>query len=218
MSQELDALLDRALADRALSRDERRALVARLVQGRSDPRTVRDRAFASVARRLGPEARSFLEWLEDVVELTADPRFLAEVHESPSEEAWQRIVELVGAAQDRIDVCVFTITDDRISSALFHAHRRGVVVRIVSDDEKSDEPGSDVRRLMQSGLSVRLDASVHHMHHKFALFDGATVLSGSYNWTRAAAEANQDNFLVTDEPRIVRGYQAIFDRAWERAR
>lgn len=214
MSQELDALLDRALVDRALSRDERRAIVARLVEGRSDPRTVRDRAFALVARRLGPEGASFLEWLEDVVELTADPRFLAEVHESPSDEAWQRIVDLVAGAQQRIDVCVFTITDDRISSALFHAHRRGVAVRIVSDDEKSSEPGSDVRRLMQGGVAVRLDASVHHMHHKFALFDGATVLSGSYNWTRAAAEANQDNFLVTDEPRIVRGYQTIFDRLW----
>lgn len=214
MTTELDGLLERALRDRTLSGEERRALLSRLP--REGGRAVRDRAFALAAAELGEGSAAVLRWLEDVVEVTASP--LAEVHESPSDEAWQRIVDLIVRVERTLDVCVFTITDDRISSELWRAHRRGVAVRVVSDDEKSTEPGSDIRRLREGGVPVRLDVSVHHMHHKFALFDGREVLSGSYNWTRAAAESNQDNFLITDEPKIVRGYQRIFDRTWGAAR
>jgi mitochondrial cardiolipin hydrolase len=220
VTTDLDALLDRALSDRALSRQERRELAAPLVDDPQKKRVLRERAFAHVARRLGPDAKAYLEWLEDVVELTTESASstTTEVHESPSESSWQRIAELCEGARRAIDVCVFTITDDRISGELFRAHRRGVAVRIVSDDEKSTEPGSDIRRLKEAGVPVRLDVSIHHMHHKFALFDERTLLTGSYNWTRAAAESNQDNFLVSSDAQLVRGYQAIFLRMWGAAR
>ena len=52
-------------------------------------------------------------------------------------------------------------------------------------------------------MAVRVDRSPYHMHHKFAILDAATLLTGSYNWTRGAARDNEENLIVTDEPRIV---------------
>ncbi len=40
-----------------------------------------------------------------------------------------------------------------------------------------------------------------HMHHKFALFDGGRLLTGSYNWTRGAAETNYENVIDTTDPK-----------------
>jgi mitochondrial cardiolipin hydrolase len=54
------------------------------------------------------------------------------------------------------------------------------------------------------------------MHHKFAVFDARTLLTGSYNWTRSADEYNKDNFLVTDDPHLVQAFSATFDRLWAR--
>jgi cardiolipin hydrolase len=101
------------------------------------------------------------------------------------------LAELLAEAAGRVDICVFTITDDRVADQILAAHRRGVAVRIISDDEKAFDEGSDIDRLRHAGVPVRVDSSVHHMHHKFALFDGRRLLTGSYNWTRAAARDNQ---------------------------
>ena len=51
-------------------------------------------------------------------------------------------------------------------------------------------------RLARSGIAVAFDSSPHHMHHKFAIFDLTRLLTGSYNWTRSAAESNEEEFDI----------------------
>lgn len=87
-------------------------------------------------------------------------------------------------------------------------------MRIITDDEKSFDRGSDVQRLREAGVPVRVDGSEHHMHHKFALFDRVDLLTGSYNWTRSAANFNQENVVVTRDPRLVSAFSSMFDDLW----
>ena len=63
-------------------------------------------------------------------------------------------------------------------------------VRVLSDAEKSQDRGSDIRALEQVGIPVVLDDGPAHMHHKFAVFDSSRVLTGSFNWTRSATREN----------------------------
>jgi cardiolipin hydrolase len=109
---------------------------------------------------------------------------------------------------------VFTITDDRIASAILDAHRRGVAVRVVSDNDKAGDQGSDIERLLAAGIPVRLDRTEYHMHHKFAVFDNERLLTGSFNWTRGATDFNEENLIVTDDPRVVRPFAARFEKLW----
>ena len=82
-----------------------------------------------------------------------------------------KITEMFGTARASVDVCVFTITDNRIVDAMERAHRRNVQVRVISDDDKAMDAGSDIDRLERMGIPVRVDRSEHHMHLKFAIFD-----------------------------------------------
>ena len=163
---------------------------------------------------------SVLNWLEKIVKLltplaaTIQQLDIAEACFTPQHDGAARIARLFGEAKQSVEVCVFTITDDRITSAMLAAHRRSVQVRVITDNEKRLDPGSDIERLIQSGLAVRQDNTEFHMHHKFAAFDQRVLLTGSYNWTRAAALHNEENFVLTSEVRLVRPFLALFEQLW----
>lgn len=215
--------LRQTLGDLKLSRSERRALAAVLGDPPAEPALLaqyRGLAF-DVAREAaagGARPADLLDWLEDVVKLLqagGGSAARAEASFSPGEDCLRQICGLFRLARRSVDACVFTITDNRIADAILDAHRRGVIVRIVTDNEKSFDAGSDIQSLAAAGVSVRIDVSEFHMHHKFALFDGQTLLTGSYNWTRSAAEVNEENVVVLDDARVVRQFQAVFDGLWE---
>lgn len=48
----------------------------------------------------------------------------------------RRLLQFLGSARSTIDVCVFTITCDEIAEALLAAQKRGVRVRIISDNDQ----------------------------------------------------------------------------------
>lgn len=220
---EIDAVLSATLEDRRLTRTEKQALRAVLDDRRAGEAVLtlfRSRAFELARSSVtDPRAREVISWLEDAVQALQPPRASeagsrVEAHFSPGEAPLNAILRLVQEARGSIDVCVFTITDDRITRALLEAWRRGVRLRVVSDDDKALDGGSDLHRLADAGVPVRLDHPEAHMHHKFAVFDRLRLLTGSYNWTRAAAETNRENVLVSDDSRLVQPFCRAFDDVW----
>jgi len=221
---EIDDILRQTLDDRRLSRTEKRALkevFADLELDDENRTYLRHRVF-TLAREVisHPDAKATLEWAEDVVKLIQMPKqardpTIAEVHFSPGDECRIALLRLLRAATESADICVFTITDDRLAEAVLDAHQRGTAVRIITDNDKAEDRGSDAYRLSKAGVRVRVDLSEHHMHHKFAVFDRATLVTGSYNWTRSAAEHNRENLIVTDDPNFTGPYQKNFDKFWD---
>jgi phosphatidylserine/phosphatidylglycerophosphate/cardiolipin synthase-like enzyme len=220
--QEFEVELRKTLEDQRLSRGERKALQQLVAGADTDHIAVlRSIAFKVARGELGDEKRTrqVMTWLEEVVKVLvgasaddAAPDSAALF--SPGEAPLRRIVGLLGAAQNTADICVFTITDDRIAQGILDCHRRGVAVRIISDNDKSFDRGSDVQRLHEAGIKVRIDFSEAHMHHKFAVFDSRTLLTGSYNWTRSAAEYNHENVVVTNDTRLAGAFSDAFERIW----
>ncbi len=221
MVDRIDGHLRETLDDRRLSRREKKALRALVGPEAHERSAWHQRAFALAreAMTAHPEDQAaILEWLDDVTRLLVQPpdaaASVSEVLFSPGIACRRRLGELLREARDGVDICVFTITDDRLAGPIVAAHRRGVRVRIIGDDDKAHDAGSDMHRLRDAGVPVRFDRSPHHMHHKFALFDGQRVATGSYNWTRSAADHNRENMVVTDEPTVVRAYHAAFEDLW----
>jgi len=218
---QIDQTLRLTWEDERFTRSERRELRELLGEKQitdEERQFWRHRAFALATEQLSEtDPRRVVEWLESVIKaLQAPPVSLPYVESSfsPGDTCRMRIIHYLTQAKKTVDICVFTITDDRITAAIIDAHRRGVPVRVISDNDKSEDRGSDVESMTRAGVQVRLDRSPHHMHHKYAIFDGQFLLNGSFNWTRSASRHNAENILVTDERRLVRSFSAHFDRSW----
>ena len=221
---EIDEILMRTLDDLRLSRSERQVLTALLAEQRDAPDLLayfRHRAFEMARRQLpGSTPDKVLTWLEEVNKALAQAQgpdevpALAEAHFSPGDRCRRRISALLDQARRGVDICVFTITDDHITRAILRAHQRGVKVRIISDDDKAQDRSSDVQELEGAGVEVRLDRTEAHMHHKFAIFDGAFLVTGSYNWTRSAARSNEENLIVSNNRCLIRDFSGEFEQLW----
>jgi phosphatidylserine/phosphatidylglycerophosphate/cardiolipin synthase-like enzyme len=218
-----DTLLRTTLADRRLSGGERDALLAVLADLRPDDNrraALRHEVFDLARQELITEdGKLVLGWVEGVMKAlvapaSAAPSIHSEAYFSPGDDCVARIVRLFAEARSSADVCVFTITDDRLADALLAAHRRGLAVRVITDNDKANDLGSDIARIAAAGVPVRIDRTPFHMHHKFALFDGRRLLNGSYNWTRGAARDNQENVVITDDPALAAGFTAAFEALW----
>ena len=220
----LEEALSETAEDWLLTRRERADLKTLLRQAQPsdhDLAYLRNAAFKIAHAKLPPgEARDVLHWLEGTIKTLLPqgvPQLpLAEAHFSPGEACRRRIRECLDGSYGDLDICVFTITDDHISDAILRAHRRGVTVRVITDNDKSEDLGSDIVRLEEAGIQVRVDQTDDHMHHKFVVVDRKTLVTGSYNWTRSAFLSNQENIAVTGDARLVAAFRREFERLWER--
>jgi mitochondrial cardiolipin hydrolase len=217
--------LARTLEDARLSDDEKRAIVA-AVRDATPPedglRQLRNRAFTMARAKTADAAQlELLQWLEGVVRSldaarapAGEPRQSACF--SPGDDCLSTIRSHLRDARRSVDLCVFTISDDRITAEILAAHARGVRLRLLTDNEKEHDAGSDIARLRGAGIATVVDRTAAHMHHKFAIIDGARLLNGSYNWTRSASDVNEENLVVSHDPRLVAAFQRQFDRLWDR--
>lgn len=224
--EQIDELLKRTLSDFRLSRGEKR-IVADLAEEAEraglDLDFLRHRAFALAQEELrDPQSKQVVEWLEDVIKVlrpkTPEEPARPRVYFSPGDECLNAIRGLLERAKKRVDICVFTITDDRIAEEILETAGRGVTVRIITDDDKALDAGSDISRLKSRGVPIRCDRSEYHMHHKFAVIDGETVLTGSYNWTRGAAQHNEENLVVHQDSGLAGEFMVEFERLWKEFR
>ncbi|MCL6414035.1 phospholipase D-like domain-containing protein [Aestuariirhabdus sp. Z084] len=221
-TQEIEQWLQDSLADFRIDSKEKQEL--RLILGQLDieqSHFVRNRAFdlAQQALPSGDKAgRSVLRWLRSIMRILDNSHShrggAAEVYFSPGEDCRRKLIELIQGAQHSLDICVFTISDDRISEAILAAQRRKIALRIITDDDKSFDRGSDIDRLRDRGVALRMDDEPSHMHNKFALIDRKILVNGSFNWTRSASDKNQENILVTDDPALVVPYMSQFELLW----
>lgn len=238
-AEDLSRFLSQSLADRKLSGGEKSALtdwLAKNVKTDQHRGLVRHAAFEIARSAIAdPAAAAVVEWLEDVMKVIAPLTQQASAgHESPvlpdqaffapGEACLHQIVHRFGACRRTADVCVFTITDDRITRAILDAHRRKVSIRIITDSEKQHDAGSDIQKFRDAGIEVKCD-DMHsesesglngHMHHKFAIFDGLRLINGSYNWTRGAADLNFENLIDTADTNLIAVFAAEFTRLWNR--
>ena len=55
------------------------------------------------------------------------------------------------------------------------------------------------------------------LKHKFAVIDHKTVITGSFNWSPAAAHTNDETLLVIDSATLAAHFSREMDRLWQGA-
>ncbi len=132
------------------------------------------------------------------------------------------LVRAIDASRTSIDLANFSFTSEDLRDALLRAKGRGVAIRIVFDAQQYRYL-TEMHWFAENGFDILLssgkDGEKGVMHNKFALFDGAMLEAGSFNWTRNGERNNYENASFLDAPDDVAAYAAYFERirdqAWE---
>jgi phosphatidylserine/phosphatidylglycerophosphate/cardiolipin synthase-like enzyme len=126
------------------------------------------------------------------------------------------VLREIAAARQSIDMAAYSFTSPTIAKALVDAQKRGVQVRAVLDKSQLSERYSGATFLANAGVPVRIDSRYAIMHNKFLVIDGQTVETGSFNYTKAAAEKNAENAIVIrGEPSVAKSYATEWKRLWD---
>jgi len=159
---------------------------------------------------------SILAFLIIVLSIAISVSTLAktEVYFSLYDNPQKTIIKNINGAETFINIAMYTFTDKEIALSLANAQKKGVKVRVYLDRSQRESPYSISRLLVQEGLKVRISSNNYIMHNKFAIIDNRLLLTGSYNWTFAANNKNDENLLIIDDPEIIARYQNQFEKLW----
>lgn len=103
-------------------------------------------------------------------------------------------------------VQAYSFTSAPIAEALVRAHKRGVKIRVLLDKSQKTEKYSSADFLTNAGISTKIDAAHAIAHNKFMIIDNETVITGSFNFTKAAEESNAENLLVVRDKELASRY------------
>lgn len=123
-----------------------------------------------------------------------------------------RIADELIQAKHNIWIAVAWITDPALFQVLENKVREGVNVELVIADLesqrsiiKSSNSVLPFHKLIELGAKVFYMNSYYQqlMHHKFAVLDTKTVITGSYNWTITASKYNFENIVIIKNNEVV---------------
>ena len=135
-----------------------------------------------------------------------------EVYFSPNDGATTAIVREIDRARSEILVQAYSFTSAPIAKALLKAHKRGVKVRAILDKSQKTQKYSSASFLKNSGIPTYIDEKHAIAHNKIILIDRAVVITGSFNFTKAAEEKNAENLLIIRSKELAKPYLENWQR------
>lgn len=220
MEQIVDYLRE-TITDEVLSKAERKSLRTLVLEHSLDEHqlnVLRSKIYELANEKVNANNYKFiLEWVKSANSalLIPEPQVNSDAYFSPGAACRNTIISQINAAVRQLNICVFTISDDSITDAIITSNKRGTEVRIITDNDKSHDQGSDIEQIAKVGIPVKMDRTENHMHHKFMVTDEKALITGSYNWTRSAAKFNQENIVLSREAGLVKSYLKEFDNLWK---
>jgi len=136
--------------------------------------------------------------------------------EGTSEETVLDAINEVNGPHSTILVAAYEFTSRPITQALISAKQRGVTVAVVADPTENRKQYSTVDDLTQAGIPVRFDHRLQMLHDKFMVFNGSTVETGSFNYTRTAASSRhaENACVFRHAPRLAMAFTHSWKGLW----
>lgn len=106
------------------------------------------------------------------------------------------VLKAIESAQQQIFVAAYTFSSKPVAQALVAAQKRGVKVFVVADKDENTKSYTAVTFLANAGVPVRLNNRYAILHSKFMVIDNMHLQLGSFNYTAAAVNRNEENVLV----------------------
>jgi len=128
------------------------------------------------------------------------------------------IIKLISYSQKKIDIAVYSISDDLIYNELLKAKKRGVSIRIVTDRLQSTQ-SETIKKLYKQNFNIKVSDGFNKgmMHNKYAIFDDSFVITGSFNWSNNAENYNWENAIILGND-YVKFFNKNFEEIYSQAK
>jgi phosphatidylserine/phosphatidylglycerophosphate/cardiolipin synthase-like enzyme len=146
---------------------------------------------------------------------------------SPADKPTKKLIELIGSARSSIHAAIYMLTDKTVAEALIKAHNdHHVDVQIILDPISVGQYGK-ADMLATNNIPVFIFDPTKNgaktfgdnkwpteaiMHNKFAIIDGFTVWTGSFNWTNSANRLNSENVVFFNDTGVAKQFEAAFNQ------
>ena len=150
------------------------------------------------------------------------------LHFAPQHDPIVEVVDLIDSADHTVHFMIFSFTHDDVMQALIDARARGVEVTGVFDESQANGAYSVDEDLALAGVPVYLDGNGNasgwsggKLHHKVLVVDAGhpdsdpVAITGSFNWSNAATDDNDENLVELRDPAIVSQFADEFCRVLE---
>ena len=165
-------------------------------------------AYSTFAEGSGPRAKEGSDEADSSID----------VHFSPAGGCESRIVEEIGKAEKQINVQIYIFTSKSISDALVKAKKRGVKVQVILDKSQEKQTYGRWPVLRRDGVDIRFDGEHEVANNKVIIIDENTVITGSYNFTKAAEEKNAENILIIHDSDVAGKYLENYKKHLEHSK
>ena len=125
---------------------------------------------------------------------------------SPHGGATEAIVKELTNAKTEILVQAYSFTSRPISKALVNARKRGLKIEVILDRSQRSQKYSSADFVAHARIPTYIDSAHAIAHNKIMIIDRSTLITGSFNFTKAAEENNAENLL------IIKGDKPLVDR------
>jgi phosphatidylserine/phosphatidylglycerophosphate/cardiolipin synthase-like enzyme len=132
---------------------------------------------------------------------------------TPTQNCTKLLVHAIQQAKSTIQVQAFSFTSAPIARALVEAHQRGVKVQVILDKSQfQTDRYSSAKFLSRANIPVYIDYQPTLAHNKVMILDGVTVVTGSFNFTKAAEKYNTENLLIIHDKNLAQTYAKNWQR------
>ena len=145
-----------------------------------------------------------LPWHSHATNLTLNAP--TQVYFSPNGGTTQAIIKEINEAKSEILVQAYSFTSSPIAKALVDATKRGVKVEAILDKSQRKDSYTEATFLTNMKIPTYIDSKHAIAHNKVMVIDKATVITGSFNFTKAAEDRNAENLLIIKSKDLAKLY------------
>lgn len=133
---------------------------------------------------------------------------------TPGQNCTAEINDVIDEAKKSIFVQAYSFTSAPIAAHLVAAKKRGVTVNVILDKSQKTQRYSASHFLIHQHIPCWIDYKPAIAHNKIMIIDEKEVITGSFNFTKAAQNKNAENLLIIKDPTLAH----LYLKNWQRRR
>lgn len=126
---------------------------------------------------------------------------------TPGGNCTEAIINEINKAKQTLLIQAYSFTSAPIAKAILDAFKRGVKIQIILDKSQKTQKYSEGDFFVHAGIPTFIDDQHAIAHNKVILIDSNSLITGSFNFTKAAQERNAENILILHDPILISFYK-----------